>query len=94
MLLPFQTACVHHFVCKLPSDGVCPNLCEHYIMVEKFNSTLTPTNTQMLSASQINHSLKNMESDEKRLQFLADSFDGMCLHCGKVTRVCYCMRDD
>ena len=54
-----------------------------------------PTNTQRLAeAAQINHALKSLESNDKRLEFLSDCFAGICRHCGEVTESCYCMRDD
>ena len=48
------------------------------------------TNNRMLFATQINHALKNMESDEQRLDFLSDSLAGICCHCGAVTDICSC----
>lgn len=68
------------------------NICDAYAKLVEENGS--SHNKQMLSASQINHALKNMESDEQRLDFLSECFSGICRHCGSVTDVCYCMRDD
>jgi len=55
----------------------------------------TAHNMQRLAeAAQINHALKSLESNDKRLEFLSDCFAGICRHCGEVTESCYCMRDD
>jgi hypothetical protein len=62
---------------------------------ESPNSGEAPTdNNRMPSALQINHALKNIESDEQRLNFLSDILDGICCYCGSVTDRCYCTRDD
>ena len=58
-------------------------------------AALQTTNSQRLAeAAQINHALKNLESNDQRMEFLSDCFAGICRHCGEVTESCYCMRDD
>ena len=47
-----------------------------------------------LSAFQINQVLKNMNSNDQRLDFLSESFAGICRECGEITDSCYCMYDD
>jgi hypothetical protein len=51
-------------------------------------------NTGSMSASQINHALKNMESNDERVDFIADILDGICYYCGEVSDPCYCRCDD
>lgn len=63
---------------------------QRYVKVEDIEKFLKLCNQTV----QINYMLKNMELDYQRIDFLSESFDGICRHCGAVANPCYCMNDD